>query len=206
MGPWRALWGRCLAAADEVRCFSEATRKLLLKAYPSLDASRLTVVPHDVDYVPARLPRVNRNAPLVIGVVGEISPQKGALVVKEMVEHLERDHPGVRMVVLGSLNAAVKSERLTVTGPYRRDDLVDLVESHGINMFFFPSIWPETFSYVVAEMVALGLPIVAFDLGAPAERLRGYPRARLCEPDATAALAALVDFHRGLALHEAAAD
>ena len=34
IGPWRALWGRCLAAADEVRCFSESTRRLLAARVP----------------------------------------------------------------------------------------------------------------------------------------------------------------------------
>jgi glycosyltransferase involved in cell wall biosynthesis len=111
------------------------------------------------------------------------------------------------VVVIGSLNAAVKSERLTVTGPYQRDDLVELVERHGVNMFFFPSVWPETFSYVVAEMIALGLPIVAFDLGAPGERLRNHGLARLCaETSGRAALAMLVEFHRDLAVQQAAAD
>ena len=77
----------------------------------------------------------------------------------------------------------------------------------GINMFFFPSVWPETFSYVVAEMIALGLPIVAFDLGAPAERLRSYELSRLCaETSGAAALATLAGFHRDLAVQEAAAD
>jgi glycosyltransferase involved in cell wall biosynthesis len=73
-------------------------------------------------------------------------------------------------------------------------------------MMLFPSIWPETFSYVVAEMMAMRLPIVAFDLGAPAERLRGYPLARLvAKVDADAALDAMLDFHRGLAAEAEAA-
>ena len=61
IGPWRALWGRCLAAADEVRCFSESTRRLLLRAYPDLDADRISVVPHRVDFVPARLPALDHS-------------------------------------------------------------------------------------------------------------------------------------------------
>ena len=204
MGAWRALWGRCLAAADEVRCFSESTREHLLRAYPALDRGRITVVPHKVDFQPARLPQVARGGPLVIGVVGEISAQKGALVLSEMLDRIDRELPEVRLVVIGTLDVAHKSPRLTVTGRYRREDLVGLVESHGINMLFFPSIWPETFSYVVAEMMQLGLPIVAFDLGAPAERLRAYPNARLCrEVSAQAALAMLLDFHRSLAEGEA---
>lgn len=199
IGPWRALWGRCLAAADEVRCYSDSSKHLLLRAYPALRPEKLTVVPHVVDYVPARAPLVRRDAPLVIGVVGEISVQKGALVVQRIVARLDREQSEARVVVLGTLDVAHKSPRLTVTGRYRREELVGLVESHGVNMFLFPSIWPETFSYVVAEMALLGLPIVAFDLGAPAERLRRQPHARLVrEIDADAALETLVGFHREL--------
>jgi len=200
IGPWRALWGRALAAADEIRCFSEATRALYLRAYPALDPRRLTVVPHEHDYAPARLPRADARAPLVIGVIGEITEQKGAGIVKAMVEEIDRGALDVRVVVIGTLAIAHKSARLAVTGAYRREDLVDLIEANGVNMLLFPSIWPETFSYVVAEMIALGLPIVAFDLGAPGERLARHANARLAPSvDARAALATAVDFHRSLA-------
>ena len=206
MGPWRALWGRCLEAADEVRCFSEATRELTRRAYPGIRPERITVLPHQVDFAPARRPRIRMDAPLVIGVMGEISYQKGAKVVKEMVELIDRDHPEARVVVLGTLDIAIKSPRLTVTGRYRREELVDLVERHAVNMFVFPSIWPETFSYVVAELAMLDVPIVAFDFGAPAERLRDYPRGRLCaEPTGAAALAAAIDFHEELVAPRSAA-
>jgi glycosyltransferase involved in cell wall biosynthesis len=35
------------------------------------------------------------------------------------------------------------------------------------------SIWPETYTLVVDECLRAGVPVVAFDMGAPAERLRG---------------------------------
>ena len=116
IGPWRALWGRCLAAADEVRCFSASTRRLLLRAYPDLDANRISVVPHRVDFVPARLPALDHAAPLVIGIIGSISVQKGAQIVKEMLARIDREHPDVRVVVIGALDIPVKSPRLEVTG------------------------------------------------------------------------------------------
>jgi hypothetical protein len=206
MGAWRALWGRCLAAADEVRCFSEASRKLFLRAYPDLEPAKLTVIPHAVEFVPPRKPRVNPSAPLVVGVIGEISVQKGALVVEQMLDRIEAESLDVRVVVLGLLHSARKSQRLKVTGPYKRDDLADLIEANGINALLFPSIWPETFSYVVGEMMALGLPIVAFDIGAPAERLRSYPLARLCpEANGAAVLDPLMGLHRELSQKKASA-
>jgi hypothetical protein len=49
----------------------------------------------------------------------------------------------------------------------------------------------------VAELMAMHVPIVAFDLGAPAERLRQYAHGRVCgEVSARAALHALRAFHR----------
>jgi glycosyltransferase involved in cell wall biosynthesis len=202
IGPWREAWGRCLEAADEVRCFSESTRGLLLRAYPALSRERMTVIPHRLDFSPRR-PQLRHAGPLVIGVMGYINAQKGAHVVAGIAECAETAHPNVRVVVLGTLEIPVRTARLTVTGPYRREDLPDLIEAHGINMFLFPSIWPETFSYVVAEMMALKLPVVAFDLGAPGDRLRRYPDARLCdEVGARPALATLLDFHAQLAARE----
>jgi len=202
IGPWREAWGRCLAAADEVRFFSESTRAILIRAYPGLARERTTVIPHRVDFLPRR-PQVRHAGPLVIGVVGQINVPKGAQVVAGIVARIETDHPNARVVVLGTLEVPCRSPRLEVTGEYKREDLPGLIEAHGINMLFFPSIWPETFSYVVAEMTALHLPIVAFDLGAPAERLRSYRLARLCdEVGVEPALDTMLAFHRELAMGE----
>ena len=160
----------------------------------------MSLVPHRVDYMPTRLPKPDYSAPLIIGIIGHISAQKGALVVKEMVREIERECLDIRMVVIGTLDGAPSSPRLVVTGNYQRDDLVSLIEEHRINMFFFPSVCPETFSYAIEEMMRLGLPIVAFNLGAPAERLRNYSASKLCDDvSAQAALAAVAEYHAQLA-------
>ncbi len=160
----------------------------------------MSIVPHRVDYRPARLPSVDPAAPLCVGVVGQISVQKGARIVADLLARIDREERDIRVVVIGALDLRVVSKRLRITGRYERKDLVDLIEANGVNMLFFPSIWPETFSYVVEETMRLRLPIVAFDLGAPAERLRGYDLGRLCaEVSADAALDTLVAFHEELA-------
>jgi glycosyltransferase involved in cell wall biosynthesis len=126
--------------------------------------------------------------------------------VRAMLAELERSRRDIRIVVVGSLDGAPDSAYLTVTGAYERSELVDRIEANGINVIFFPSICPETFSYVVEEMMLLAVPIVAFDLGAPGERLRDYPNAVLCqEVSASAALDAIVELHARLALQLAPA-
>jgi glycosyltransferase involved in cell wall biosynthesis len=175
---WRSAWGAFLEAADEIRCFSRASRELLVKAYPAA-ARNSTLVPHTVAFAPRRISRTGARGPLVVGVVGQIRFEKGAAMVAGLVREIERCGAEMRVVVIGTLDVAIRSPRLTVTGAYRREELVELVERHKIDVFVFPSIWPETFSFVVSELMALELPIVAFDLGAPAERLREYPAAQL---------------------------
>ncbi len=56
-----------------------------------------------------------------------------------------------------------------------------------------PSIWPETFSFVTHEMLATGLPVFGFDIGAQGEALRRAPNgvAIPFDPDADHAAAIL---------------
>ena len=83
---------------------------------------------------------------------------------------------------------------MTVTGRYMRSELPDLVEHYGVDMVWFPSIWPETFSYVTEEVMDMGLPIACFDIGAPAERVRGYAGGLVLQnKDARQALMAMLD-------------
>lgn len=193
---WRASWLRCLLAADEVRCFSMATQRMLLRAFPTLDPDRIAVRPHALPAVAKRRFRVARGDGPVIGIVGHISAYKGAGIVAEMVAAADAMNLAVRFVVFGTLEAEVRSSRLVVTGEYRREALHALIEQHGANVFAFPSICPETFSYVVEELMAMGVPLVAFDLGAQGEKVGAYSAGRVCtRVDARTMLETALAFH-----------
>jgi len=70
-------------------------------------------------------------------------------------------------------------EVIKVLGPYKREELPDIIEREGIEMVLFPSIWPETFSYVTEETIAMGLPVIVFNLGAPYERVKEYKKGKI---------------------------
>jgi glycosyltransferase involved in cell wall biosynthesis len=196
---WRAAWGRCLQQATTILCFSESSRQLLVRAYPAVSRDAYVVEPHAVDDLPRRIARTNRHAPLHIGVVGEITQPKGAGIVREMARLIRARSLPVRITVIGQLEATPESEILRVLGPYRREQLPDLVEGSGANVFLLPSIWPETFSYVAEELMQLGVPLAVFDLGAPAERIAGYAAGlRIERVDASLALERLMAFHAAL--------
>jgi glycosyltransferase involved in cell wall biosynthesis len=196
---WRATWERCLQQANTILCFSESSRALLVRAYPTVRRDAYVVQPHAVDDLPRRVARSNLYAPLHIGVVGEITQPKGAGIVREMARLIRARSLPIRITVIGQLEGTPESEIVRVLGPYRREQLPDLAETCGANVFLLPSIWPETFSYVAEELMQLGVPLAVFDLGAPAERLAHYaPGLRIERVDAALALERLMAFHAAL--------
>ena len=196
---WRAAWAPCLEAATTVLCFSHASQALLERAYPHLDGEKFRVQPHAVDYLPARAVTVNVEQPLHIGVVGEITTAKGAGIIGEMAQLIETQRLAAQITVIGTLQRGRETPVLRILGPYRREDLPQLIERCGANVFFLPSIWAETFSYVAEELMQLGVPVAVFDLGAPAERVARYPRGLLIDRiDAAHALQRLIAFHAEL--------
>jgi len=80
------------------------------------------------------------------------------------------------------------------TGPYQDADLARLVSESGVHVIWFPSRWPETYSYTLSAAIAAKLPIIAPPLGAFPERLVGRPLT--WEAEATTDAAALSHLFR----------
>lgn len=198
MGSWRALWGELLDVADEVRCFSQSTWRLLARAYPRI-AERATLIPHEVEPLrPVRDTRVER-ACLTVGVIGSISYHKGASVVVDLANAIIDAGVEMKIVVIGSVDAACPPGVVSQTGPYAQDDLPKIVEKHKINIALLPSICPETFSYVAHEIVSMGLPFMCLDLGAQADLARSQPAGRVAlRQDGPGLMQELIAFDRHL--------
>jgi glycosyltransferase involved in cell wall biosynthesis len=171
---WRNVWRSALRLADEVLCFSENSRSLLVKVYPFLRPEQVVVRPHELPTRFIRKPQYNLCAPLHIGVVGDLGFHKGSQMVIEVAKLLAEMSPGTDITVIGKLDREASVENLKLTGPFQAADLPGLLEKHGINMCLFPSVWPETFSYVCSELMELGMPLCCYDLGAQGDRVRRY--------------------------------
>lgn len=168
---WQREWGQLIAQAARVVAFSEDSRAHLIAAYPD-SANRIVVRPHRIA---DNVPKIKRpKTDPVIGVLGNIGPQKGAGILQRLSEDLARTAaPKTRIVVLGHLAPEYRLKPPSlVHGAYRIEDLPGLVARYGITGWFIPSIWPETFSFTTHEALATGLPVVAFDLGAQGDAVR----------------------------------
>ena len=182
---WRVSWGALLQEADEIRCFSNATRNLLLRAHGEICPEQVSVVPHTLDH--AKLRKISLKDPgwPVIAIIGQITFYKGGEVVRNLANHIRITGKKSRIVIVGMIEFDLPKEIVTITGHYHPSKLPELLEIHGVNVGFFPSICPETFSYVTEEMIAMGLPVLAFDLGAPGERVAKYAYGRVIRLDSS---------------------
>jgi len=194
---WRMLWGNLLTEADEIVCFSKNSGILLMAAYPLLEANKVAIHPHKTDFLLGKVPRVVDIGELRIGVVGNISNHKGALPVQNLAKEIKNRGLELKIVIIGSINANCEPTVVSQTGTYTHDKLPRLVEESKVNIMLFPSICPETFSYVVQELVDMKLPVACFNLGAPAERLATYPKGLiLSSSEPSVILDELITFHK----------
>lgn len=191
---WREAWAAFIGACDGIVAFSLASVELLRKAYPGL-RDIVEVRPHEVVTEGVRPLAPRQALPLVVAVAGHVNVAKGALVLGEMSRLAKARNLPMQILVFGTLEEHQVDGGISVLGEYRQEDLPALFESHGVNMALLPSVCPETFSFVTSEYMAMDLPVAVFPIGAPAERVAGYPKGLVISRiDPAVALDEIMDF------------
>jgi len=186
---WRASWKNLFDKSNELLFFSNSSKKIFLKAYPTIDTNKLIVTPHTVTNINPLNIKKNTNNTITIGILGGINYAKGAYIIKQMIQLIERDNLDINVIVIGEITEAINSEHFKSTGKYKREDLPQIIKEEQIDIFLIPSIWPETFSYTAQEVMMMEFPLMVFDLGAPAERVKKYTKGIIInEISATAVL------------------
>lgn len=192
---WRQAWGRLLQCADEVLAFDPSAQQLLERVYPPAAVPVHWVLrPHQVKSLSAREQQQLQTWQMSkiaasgrIGVVGSIeSEAKGAGQVQALVKAIAASGKPYEVVVIGQLNPQPSSELpWRETGPYQEGELTEKIIAHDIDMFFFSSLVPETFSYVLHELERYQMPIAAFNFGAQSTFLANYASAIILQQGAS---------------------
>lgn len=172
---WRDLTRQILQGAQTVGCSSHDTANRMRRYVP---AARFQVTPAEralpAPPSPAMVIRQPGEA-LRIVVPGAIGPPKGyGLLLDCARDAAERDLPLLFLVLGYSMDddALADTGRVFITGQYREEEVPALLTELRPHAALLPSVWPETWCYALSHVMASGLPVAAFDLGAQAERLR----------------------------------
>jgi glycosyltransferase involved in cell wall biosynthesis len=134
------------------------------------------VVPHEDEYAVAEPPPVPRVTGTVrICVAGAIGLHKGFDVLLACARDAKQRDLDLIFIVAGTTiddQRLMETGRVFVTGPYQADEAVALIRAQDAALALLPSIWPETWCLGLTELWRAGLCVAAFDIGAPAERIR----------------------------------
>jgi phosphatidyl-myo-inositol alpha-mannosyltransferase len=135
-----------------------------------------------------------------IGFLGRMEePRKGLSVLLNAFEILAAERPGLRLLVAGPGDAdeqrhklpAPLRERAVFLGEVTEEEKIRVL--HSVDVFCSPNTGGESFGIVTAEAMAAGAPIVASDIDAFRQVLRGGQAGELFatgDPDALAGAAA----------------
>ncbi|HMN72040.1 MAG TPA: glycosyltransferase [Rhodoblastus sp.] len=175
IGLWRERHVRFLAGARRVLIPSDDAR---LRLEPLIGRALDVMEPEDEARPPPPPARPRSGPPRIVS-IGALSQAKGAAVLETLARTNAALQSPVSLALIGpAVNAArLRRAGVDVTGVYLEDDLDALIRARAPDAFFFPAIWPETWSFTLTRALATGLPAVVFDIGAPAERLRRLGRA-----------------------------
>jgi len=181
---WRTHWEGFLRGCDEIVCFGNSSADILRRAYPSIEMEKIVIQPHDIAGRFKQIYSRSWNGPVKnIGVLGAINLAKGSNVVRELVEYIDDRRLPVNVILFGEIDIEIKSASFEVTGRYDIEYLESIVVEKNIDVFLLPSIWPETFSFTADEIMQMGFPLVVFDVGAPAERVKDYVLGKVINPN-----------------------
>ena len=175
---YRAEYQELLACADRTFVPSEDTRARL---QPYLQKTVIETKPHLEPAAKAgkrrrwRWSSASRPVgPLRVAVIGAIGPHKGSSVLFGCASDAVRRKLDLDFRVIGytDIDDRLRKLNVAVTGPYySRETLQAHIEDFAPDVAFFPSIWPETYLYTLSDAFSHGIFPVAFDIGAPAERI-----------------------------------
>ncbi len=108
-------------------------------------------------------------------VAGRLTVHKGYEVLRACAEDAARRDLPLDFVLAGrSLDdsALRATGRCAVLGEYPEGHGAEWLRAQRGAIGFLPSIWPETWCYALSVLHEAGLPLVGFDIGAQAERIR----------------------------------
>lgn len=167
---WREVWNDFLSKMDKVIVPSKSTKDIINSVYKNI---KIDVIPHGIKEIDrSYVPKIENK--LNVAFVGVVSIHKGGKILTELVK---KKTSKIKYHLFGKteFSTLVKNKSNYVNhGPYDREKLSELLQDSKINLACLFSIWPETYSYTLTECLQNNIPVLTFDIGAIAERIKEY--------------------------------
>ena len=190
-------YSEIMGCGDQVIAISQCVYDYIIKHYPRIDARKISIIHRGVDesiFTRQHPDKANwqaeffiqhpelKDKPLIL-MPGRITPWKGHSDFLDVIEQLKKQGIECHGVIVGAADKSkyayeeqlkIKCQALGldqyITFMGHRDDIHKLYAVAHIVCNL--STHPEPFGRTVIEALALGVPVVAYNIGGPAESLR----------------------------------
>ena len=151
------------------------------------------VRPHAAVSAATTPPRQQRGSSLRVALIGAIGEHKGYDVLLACAHDARARALPLQFIVIGYTQddaALLATGKVFITGRYAEAEAPHLLLRERPDIAWLPSVWPETWCYALDHALGAGLRVMAFDLGAIAERLRAAGNGALLRHQRSAAAGA----------------
>ena len=171
---WRKEFYENLKTVKKIIVPSYSTKNIFLNTYKDLT---IEVVEHGYDKINGNPnndnPDKKKNKKFNIAFIGYITEEKGLKYLEELTEKVKGTDINVHLFGQTTNKKCNKNKKNYVYhGKYIQQDLPNLLLENDIKLICLLSMWPETYSYTLSESLISEIPVISFDLGAIAERVK----------------------------------
>ena len=163
-----------------------------------VSAANITAIPLGLDYPNQAIKQTTQEQkrPLRVGYIGGLSWQKGVHVLIEAFNQLPQP---CELRIAGDMTfdpvyteqlRAEANDNIYFLGTQSRDAIWQMLKE--VDVVVVPSLWYETFCFIISEAFAMRVPVIASDLGALSERVEHGKNGYLYPPGNSAALQAIL--------------
>jgi glycosyltransferase involved in cell wall biosynthesis len=116
-----------------------------------------------------------RTRPIRVCVVGALGYEKGYHRLLQCARMVAATNMPLEFVVVGYTcddRRLLDTGVVRITGRYDETEASALIRAQQADLAWLPSVWPETWCYVLTQIWEAGLYVIVNDIGAQAERVR----------------------------------
>lgn len=181
---WRDQHRQFLSQARRIFVPSNDAVQRILKYF---DFNEVVLAPHldispETEFPSPRMQPLEEHEKLRIVILGRLSQIKGAGILEACAKLADQEHLPLSFHLIGdNYRDMATLPNLTIYGPYKDSDLLQLIVEVKPHLIWFPAQWPETYSYTLSAALMSGTPVVVTNLGALPERVALRPWSWVCD-------------------------
>lgn len=167
---WKKTCKEVLKKFDKIIVPSENTKRMYWDEYEKLN---IDVIEHGVNVIKTIESNIEENENIYnIAFVGVMAPHKGSMILEQMIKN-KRDNIKIHLFGKAFDKKLINNaSNYIIHGEYKREELPNLLIKNNIKLVCIFSTVPETYSYTLTETLMAKIPVISFDIGAIAERIK----------------------------------